>query len=145
MPIGLITATALVYFGLLVILLVVATRHLLSPHPFSVTNEQVEELSIERYRPMLGLLDRQELDSPCAHPGIAARMGFRVQRSRAFREYLGQMDDDFQRTSMALKVLIVQSTHDRPDLASALVRSQITFACRMMMVRFQLVLYRYGA
>ena len=34
--------------------------------------------------------------------------------------------------------------HDRPDLASVLLRNQMTFAYSMIMVQFQLVFYRYG-
>jgi hypothetical protein len=45
---------------------------------------------------------------------------------------------------MALKVIIVESKQDRPDLAWVLVRNQMTYAYGMMMVRFQLVRYRYG-
>ena len=81
-----------------------------------------------------------------AQPGFTARMAteFRMQRCRAFREYLRQMDDDFKRICMALKILVVQSKRDRGDLTSVLMRRQISFAYGMMMVRFQLVLYRYG-
>ena len=69
---------------------------------------------------------------------------FRMQRCQLFQEYLRNLDNDFKRICMALKVLMVQSEHDRPDLASVLVRNQMTFAYGMTMVRFQLVCYRYG-
>ena len=95
---------------------------------------------------MLRLLDQEDLDFLRAQPGFTARMAteFRIQRCRALRDYLRQMDHDFKRICMALKILTVQSKHDRGDLASVLVRSQITFAYGMMMAQFQLVLYRYG-
>jgi hypothetical protein len=60
------------------------------------------------------------------------------------REHLRHLEEDFKLICMALKVIIVQSKYDRPDLAWALVRNQMTFACGMTRVRFQLVRYRYG-
>ena len=54
------------------------------------------------------------------------------------------MDGDFKRICLALKILVVQSKRDRGELTSALMRRQISFAFGMMMVHFQLVLYRYG-
>jgi hypothetical protein len=57
---------------------------------------------------------------------------------------LHDLDDDFKRICLALKVLIVQSKQDRPDLASALVWNQMRFACGIMIVQVKLVCYRYG-
>jgi hypothetical protein len=39
---------------------------------------------------------------------------------------------------------MVQSKADRPDLASVLLQSQLTFACRMIVVQIQLLCYKYG-
>ena len=58
---------------------------------------------------------------------------------RAHRTYLRELARDFRRTSMALKIVIVQSERDRPDLAIALIRQQARFACRMLIVRLRLV------
>ena len=142
---GFILAASAIFIGLLTVLVIV-TRQLASPEPLPVTAAWIEELSSERYRPMLRLLDRQDLEFLRVQPGFTARMAteFRMQRCRAFREYLQQMDGDFKRICMALKILVVQSKCDRGDLTSALMRRQISFAYGMMMVRFQLVLYRYG-
>jgi hypothetical protein len=60
------------------------------------------------------------------------------------QEYLRHLDYDFKRICMALKVLMVQAEHDRPDLASVLLRNQLTFAYGMTVVQLQLVFYRYG-
>jgi hypothetical protein len=68
----------------------------------------------------------------------------RIQRCRIFREYLGNLHDDFKRICAALRILMVQAKDDRPDLASALVRSQMTFAYSMIMVQCQLACYRFG-
>ena len=45
---------------------------------------------------------------------------------------------------MALKCILVRSKIDRPDLASALVRTQMVFAYRKMAIQFEVVLFRYG-
>ncbi len=58
---------------------------------------------------------------------------------RAHRTYLRELAGDFKRTSMALKVLIVRSERDRPDLAIALLRQQARFAYGMLIVRLRLV------
>jgi hypothetical protein len=39
---------------------------------------------------------------------------------------------------------MLQSRHDRPELAEALIRQQITFACSMVAVRCRLLLYGWG-
>ena len=54
-----------------------------------------------------------------------------------------QLDSGFERTCVALKILMVQSEHDRPT-ASVLMRNRMTFAFGVMTVRLQLVFYRYG-
>jgi hypothetical protein len=63
----------------------------------------------------------------------------RPPNGRARRTYLRELAGDFKRTSMALEMVIVQSEHDCPELAIGLLRRQITFACRMLIVRLRLV------
>jgi hypothetical protein len=99
--------------------LVVVIRQLASPGRLPVTAHWIDELSIERYRPMSRLLDQEDLHFLRAQPGFTPKMAaaFRSQRCRVFRGYLRQMEDDFKRICMALKILMVQSEYDRPDLA----------------------------
>jgi hypothetical protein len=142
---GFITAASVVFVGL-VLVLVKLTRHLASLQHLPVTVEWIEDLNIERYSPMLRLLNQEDLHFLRAQPGYTPQRAtnFRIQRCQIFREYLRQLDSDFKRTCVALKVLMVQSEHDRPDLASVLMRNQMTFAYGMMTVQLQLVFYRYG-
>ena len=111
-----------------------------------VTAEWIDELSIERYRPMMRLLDGGDLDFLRSQPGYTPRMAtrLRTQRCLIFRGYLRCLNADFGRVCAAVKVLMLQSRHDRPDLAAALVRYQVTFACGILMVQFRLFLYRWG-
>jgi len=111
-----------------------------------VTAEWIEELSLERYRPMLRLLEPQDLQYLRAQPGFTPRMArkLRTQRYHIFRGYLRSLSTDFRRISAALKLLLLQSQEDRPDLAGVLLRQQINFACSLMVVHFRLVFYRLG-
>ena len=106
------------------------------------TTDWLEDLSIERYRPMLRLLDEEDLRLLRQQPGFTPRMAarFRAQRCRMVRGYLRSMQVDFARICTALKILMAQSQHDRPDLASALIRTQITFTLGMVAVQFRLFL-----
>ena len=59
-------------------------------------------------------------------------------------EYLQSLQTNFDAVCAAVKVVQTQSPIDRPDLARALVRNQVTFACRMMAARLRLAVYRFG-
>jgi hypothetical protein len=111
-----------------------------------VTAEWIDELSVERYRPMLRLLDGSDLEFLRSQPGFNSAMAtkLRVQRCQIFRGYLRCLDADFGRVCGAIKVLMLQSRNDRPDLAAALIKNQATFFYGMFMVNTRLTLYRYG-
>lgn len=123
-----------------------AYRRLSSPTVLPVTAEWIDELSVDRYRPMMRLLQEDDLRFLRTRPDFKPEMAvsFRRERCRVFRGYLRCLHGDFQRVSMALKIVMVQSRYDRPDLASALVRSQRAFALGMILVHCRLVLYRFG-
>ena len=111
-----------------------------------LTAEWIDELSIERYRPMLRLLDGEDLEFLRSQPGFTPKMAtkLRTQRCLIFGGYLQCLNADFRRVCAAMKVLMLQSRNDRPDLAAALVRHQATFLLGMATVQFRLVLYRWG-
>ena len=105
----------------------VAGRHL------PVTAEWIDELSVERYRPMLRLLDSRDLDFLKSQPGFTPSMAekLRKQRCQVFRGYLRCLCADFSRICAAIKLLMLHSRRDRPDLAGILVRNQMLFAVGM--------------
>ncbi len=111
-----------------------------------VTVEWIEELTPERYRPMLRLLSSEDIlflrSQPACTPTMLAR--FRRQRCEVFRRYLRLLEGDFRRVAMALRFLMVQSGRDRPDLASALILSQFRFAASMFKIETRVLLYRWG-
>lgn len=124
-----------------------AMRKLSSPktaHP--VTTAWIEELSLERYRPMMNLLDEadfQFLRTQGSSDGI--RMDeFRRGRIRAFRQYLKRLNADFASVCMALKIVMLQSEADRPELGKTLLRAQTRFALGMVTVQVRLAFYEIG-
>lgn len=116
------------------------------PEALPVTADWIEELSVDRYRPMLRLLDEKEMRMLQEQPGFTPQMAAKLRRQRCqiFRGYLGSLSSDFSRICLALKLVMMQAGEDRADLASALVRSQLAFTCGMAMVRVRLALFRWG-
>jgi hypothetical protein len=116
------------------------------PASLPVTADWIEELSLDRYRPMLRLLDEQEFRQLRSQPGFTPAMAsqLRRQRCRVFRGYLRSLSADFSRVCLALKLLMIQAGEDRADLASTLVRTQIAFACGMALVQVRLALFSVG-
>ena len=115
-------------------------------HTASVNLDWLFQISIDRYRPMLRLLDEEDFRLLRTQPGFTPDMAERVrsQRCRIFRQYLESLNSDFQQVLKALKLVMAMSSVDRPDLARVLVRMQILFALGMMLVRLRLILYRFG-
>ena len=111
-----------------------------------VTAGWIDELSSERYRPMLRLLDGGDLDFLRSQPGFTSQVAARVlkQRCQIFRGYLRCLSNDFDRICLAVKLLMLQARDDRPDLAIFLMRHQVAFAMGMATVYFRLFLYRWG-
>ena len=111
-----------------------------------VTANWIEELSLDRYRPMLRILAADDFGVLRSQPGYTPEMlaKLRSQRCRIFREYLRALREDFARVCLALKLLMVQAGNDRPDLASTLLRKQLQFAFGVAAVEVRLALYSWG-
>jgi hypothetical protein len=117
-----------------------------SDRSLPVTAEWIDQLSTDRYRPMLRLLDPGDIEFLRSQPGFTAKMesNLRAQRCEIFRGYLRCLNMDFKRVCVALKLVLVQSEVDRPDLAAVLVHHQIMFTSGLLAVYFRLFLYRWG-
>jgi len=115
-------------------------------HSLPVTAEWISDLSTERYKPMLRLLDSADIEFLRSQPGYTRDMEskLRAQRCQVFRGYLRCLTSDFQRVCMALKIVMAQSEQDRPDLAGTLLHQQVLFASGMLGVQCRLALYRWG-
>jgi hypothetical protein len=86
-------------------------------------------LSVDRYRPMLRLLDEGDLRFLEVQPGFTDALVRRVRehRFRMFVAYLNSLRRDFEGLAAALHQILATSNRDRADLASALLRMRISF------------------
>lgn len=128
------------------LVLVQLWRVLATPRNLTESLDSVAELSTERYRPMMRLLDGSDLEFLASQPGFTPKLASRVRKDhcRAFRGYLRWLQTDFQAVCWAIKALMLQSQTDRPDLAALLLRSQFAFARGVLQVRLRVALYSYG-
>jgi hypothetical protein len=111
-----------------------------------ITTGWINELSLDRYRPMMRLLDSGDLEFLCSQSGVTPKTirDFRRQRCRIFRRYLRELNTDFACVCMAITVIMLQSDTDRPDLASKLLRSRVHFVWCLVLAQTRLALYEIG-
>ena len=104
------------------------------------------QLSVDRYRPMLRLLDDHDFRLLRSQPGFTADMVKRVrlQRCQIFRQYLAALNSDFKQVVRAVNLLSAQSQQDRPDPGRLLLCMQILFALGIALAHVRLVFYRWG-
>ena len=128
------------------VLLFALCRALETPRQVEESLDRLDDLSIERYQPMMRLLDSKEIEFLRSQPGYTPQLGRRVRQERCaiFTGYLNCLRIDFHHASYAIKAILLQSEVDRPELSAFLLRSQFSFSWAMMMIRFHLALYRYG-
>jgi hypothetical protein len=127
--------------------LLVVIRAAAGPKAALPTNtEWIDELSVDRYRPMLRLLEKNDFDFMRSQPGATPQMLAKMRRQRCeiFRGYLRSLNSEFGRVCAAIRLLMLQSQQDRPDLASVLLRSQVRFAWGIVGIQLRLALYQYG-
>jgi hypothetical protein len=130
----------------LAVALTIIYRRLTAPTTLPVTAGWIDDLSVNRYQPMIRLLGEDDVRFLRTHRGFNPAMAaeFRRQRCHVFQSYLECLHSDFQRVCMALKIIMVQSRHDRPDLAQLLIRSQRAFVFGLLLVHARVLLYRWG-
>jgi hypothetical protein len=111
-----------------------------------VTTEWLGELSAERYRPMLRVLDKSDFQFLSSQKGFTPAMAknLRCQRAGIFRGYLSMLEVDFQRICATLRMILAHSEVDRPELAGMLVQCQIRFAAGIVSAHVRLLLFRFG-
>lgn len=110
-----------------------------------VPAEDVLEFSVERYRPMLRLLDESDFGLVAGFRGHSRQLRrFQAERRSIFRCYLRELRGDHGRIMGAIRYLFVESQIDRPDLAVAMYRCQFMFALAMASIEFKLLLHAAG-
>jgi hypothetical protein len=93
---------------------------------------------------MQRLLDPAEEAFVAQHADRAAVRRFRAQRRKIFRGYLCSLERDFDKICGAIRLALVDSRQDRPELAGALMKQQARFALATTMVRGRLMLHAAG-
>lgn len=98
-----------------------------------------------RYRPMVRLLadeDTSFLAANKANKGTLRKL--RTERRRIFRSYLDCLTKDYGRLLNGVRLAMVRSGVDRPDLAQALAKNQISFTFALCRIEFRLLLHQAG-
>ncbi len=96
----------------------------------------------ERYRPMLRLLSDDDLAFLSGNPGLQRTL--RAKRRALFRGYLRCLTRDYAHLQAGIRLAMVQSGIDRPDLTRALAKSRFLFAWKMCLIEFRLALHAAG-
>ena len=145
--ISILAVVLIIFLAVVSLVAAIVLRKLAAPNrSLPVTAEWIDDLSVDRYRPMMRLLDRRDVDFLRSQAGFTPKMEarLRAQRCQIFRDYLRCLEADFGRVCMALKMILLHSELDRPDLSAVLVRHQIMFASGIWAAHFQVCLYSWG-
>ncbi|HXM41671.1 MAG TPA: hypothetical protein VN924_10485 [Bryobacteraceae bacterium] len=121
-------------------------RLIAGPKSLPVSVDWINDLSVARYRPMERLLSEEDYRFLASQPGFDKRMLRRIrsERRRVFRGYLACLSRDFSLVGAALRLMMMYSAQDRPDLAGILYKQQALFAVGMLCVQWRLVLHTCG-
>jgi hypothetical protein len=116
------------------------------PKSLPVSVDWINDLSIARYRPMERLLSDDDYRFLKSQPGFDKRMlrRLRSERRKVFRGYLACLSRDFSLVGAALRLMMMYSSQDRPDLAGILYKQQALFAWGMLNVHWSLILHAWG-
>jgi hypothetical protein len=121
-------------------------RLIAGPKSLPVSVDWINDLSIARYRPMERLLSEEDYRFLASQPGFDDRMlrRIRADRRKVFRGYLACLSRDFSLVGAALRLMMMYSAQDRPDLAGILYKQQALFAVGMLAVQWRLILHTCG-
>jgi hypothetical protein len=108
----------------------------------AVTMSQRPAPGASRYRPMLRLLSDEDLGTGGFSRPVLRKI--RAQRRLLFRAYLRCLTKDYGRLLMGIRMVMVNSGVDRPDLARALARNQVFFALAVCRIELRLQLHAAG-
>jgi hypothetical protein len=98
-----------------------------------------------KYEPLRRLFDETDFKLVGALPqGPKLVSRFRANRIRICRGYVDGLARDFSWASNVIKVLMIRSDTDRPDLAAILLKQRFVFTLALISLEYRLVLYRFG-
>jgi hypothetical protein len=122
-------------------------RNLISPlRVRDVDIGRLNRFSVARYRPMARLLAEEDYTFLAGQKGFNPRLArqLRRERRRVFRSYLNCLKRDFGQFEAAIKVCMITSRVDRPDLAKALLKRRLVFTYALMVTEWGLALHSLG-
>jgi hypothetical protein len=99
-------------------------------------------VAADRYRPMLRLLSNDDLAFVSTNSKLKREL--RARRRSLFRRYLGCLTRDYAQLLASVRLAMVHSGVDRPDLAKALARNRVLFAVAICKVELRLALHATG-
>ena len=120
---GTVAALILATFALLIWRLVSSAK------VHGVELDWLRDFSAADYRPMERLLSEDDIRFLKSEPGYEPGMekALRTARRKIFGSYLRNLGRDFNRLHFALRLVALHSPHDRPDLATALIKQKLLF------------------
>ena len=95
-----------------------------------------------RYRPMLRLLSDDDIAFLSSNKPLLKKV--RRQRSEIFRGYLSCLAKDYGRLLAGVRLAMVGSAVDRPELTRLLAKNRILFAVALCRIECRLWLYDAG-
>ncbi len=111
-----------------------------------VTPEWLESFSVDRYRPMAGLLSNEDFAFLSRQPGFDPSLYKKLRRERLsiFDQYLQRLILDFNKLHATARFLVARSPSDQSELAARLIRLQWSFRAEVLKVQLRFLLCRIG-
>lgn len=111
-----------------------------------ITPEWMESFSVERYRPMAGLLSDEDFAFLSRQPGFDPSIYRKLRRERLaiFEQYLNRLILDFKKLHTTARYLVAHSEEDHSDLAMSLIRLRIAFSVNVLAVQVRFQLFKLG-
>ena len=111
-----------------------------------ISFEWISSLSADRYAPMMRLTDEADFRFLRLQPGFTQEMEDRLRdhRYHMLMAYLHSLRSDFDGLATALKYVLANADHDQANLASALVRAQVSFSWSFVLASVRAYAWRKG-
>jgi hypothetical protein len=111
--------------------------------PVSGKQSSIASVNVSgRYRPMLRLLAEDDFAFLAGNPKLISTL--RAERHKLFRSYLRSLTREYGRLLAGIRMVMVQSKIDRPDLARALAKNRTLFALAICRIEFRLSMHAMG-
>ena len=136
-----IPASAALMFGIAFLLVRRFTARVVSAEALS----QADRAPLQHLRRMERLLSSADFEFARAHGLSQERLRrLRADRRRIYRLYLRDLIAEFNAVAQTLRLLLVTSAGDRPDLAGELSRQRFAFYRALAITQVQLALHACG-